>query len=193
MSRDYDRDDRDDRDDDRPRRRDRDDGPDAKKRVSVPAIMLIISAVIGLLLVIANLVMAVATPTLVVDLNQQMIDSMPAGAQKDMQQKQFDLQKDEMRLDKPLTYAQLAVAGILNVLTLVGGMKMRRLSGYGLCVAGAIAAIVPLSGCCLLTTPIGIWALVVLLNPVVKAGFGVRKADPEDDYDRRDRDDDRRD
>jgi hypothetical protein len=91
-----------------------------------------------------------------------------------------------MRLDKPLTFAQLAVAGVLNVLTLLGGVKMRRLSGYALCITGAIAAIVPLSGCCVLTTPVGIWALVVLLNPIVKHGFGVGRTKPVDDYDRRD-------
>ena len=63
---------------------------------------------------------------------------------------------------------------------------MRSLSGYGLALTGSIAAIIPISGCCCLTMPVGIWALVVLLNPVVKAGFGLRRARRDDDYDRRD-------
>jgi hypothetical protein len=171
---------------------DRDDRPrggpgEARRRVSTPAWMLILIGGLCLLLEIASLVVTFTNPTAVIDLQQKyLIDPMPAGADRDNLQKQLDDQKEQSRLDSPLNLGSTAVATVLNLLALIGGIKMRGLSGYGLAMTGAIAAVIPLSGCCCLTTPVGIWAIVVLLNPVVKEGFGQRKAAPADDYDDRD-------
>jgi len=60
---------------------------------------------------------------------------------------------------------------ILGPLAILGGLAMKRLRGYGLAVLGAIAAIIPLGGCCVLSTPFGIWALIVLMNADVKEAF----------------------
>jgi hypothetical protein len=63
----------------------------------------------------------------------------------------------------------------LHALVLVGAMRMRALSSYGLAMAGSIAAMVACSpGCCCclpLGLPFGIWALVVLMDQNVKASF----------------------
>jgi hypothetical protein len=60
----------------------------------------------------------------------------------------------------------------LNILVIVGGWRMTRLSNYGWCVAAAVVAVVPcLSPCCCLGIPPGIWALIVLSRPEVKAAF----------------------
>lgn len=60
----------------------------------------------------------------------------------------------------------------LNILVILGGWRMTRLKNYGLCVAAAIVAVVPcLSPCCCLGIPPGIWALIVLSKPEVKAAF----------------------
>lgn len=60
----------------------------------------------------------------------------------------------------------------LSAVILAGGLKMLKLRNYGLCVAAAVIALVPcLSPCCCLGLPIGIWALVILLKPEVKAAF----------------------
>lgn len=53
-----------------------------------------------------------------------------------------------------------------------GGLQMKGLKSHGLAMAGAIAAMLPCAGCCWLGIPAGIWALVVLSKPEVKAGFG---------------------
>ena len=62
----------------------------------------------------------------------------------------------------------IAIAGLI----LYGALKMRKLQGYGWAITASILALVPcVSPCCLVGTPIGIWALVVLAKPEVKASF----------------------
>jgi len=67
----------------------------------------------------------------------------------------------------------LGFLGILvGVLILVGAMKMKSLQNYGLAMIVTILAMIPcISPCCILGLPIGIWALIVLLDPNVKAAF----------------------
>ena len=66
-----------------------------------------------------------------------------------------------------------AIVGVLGgIFILFGGMKMRRLESYGLCMAASIIAMIPcLSSCCLVGLPIGIWSLVMLSKPEVKSAF----------------------
>jgi hypothetical protein len=66
-----------------------------------------------------------------------------------------------------------AIAGVLGgIFILFGGIKMRRLESYGLCMAASIVAMIPcLSACCLVGLPIGIWSLVMLSKPEVKSAF----------------------
>lgn len=175
-------DDRDDRDD--YRRRDPDE---ARRKVSAPALMLIISGIIGLLLEVLAIVGAFTNPTAGAEFYQKyIIDPQPEGAQKEQLKAEFERQKADMRSDSPLNLVSYGLGTLLNLLTVIGGFKMRSLSGYGLSMTGAISAVIPFGGCCCLTTPIGVWALIVLLNPAVKQGFGLQRVAPQDDYDRRD-------
>ena len=66
-----------------------------------------------------------------------------------------------------------AVLGLaFGVLILFGAVKMKNLEYYGLSIAASIVAMLPcVSPCCLLGLPFGIWALVVLSDPTVKASF----------------------
>ena len=51
-------------------------------------------------------------------------------------------------------------------------MQMKKLTSWGLALAASIVAMIPcLSPCCIIGLPIGIWALVILLKPEVKAAF----------------------
>jgi hypothetical protein len=53
-----------------------------------------------------------------------------------------------------------------------GGLQMQKLQTRTLCMVAATAAMIPcLSPCCPLGLPIGIWALVVLNKPEVRAAF----------------------
>ncbi len=62
----------------------------------------------------------------------------------------------------------LGVFGGLAVTTLIGSISMLRMRGYALSLIGAIASIVMGLLCCLLPAGIGIWALIVLVDPHVK-------------------------
>ena len=62
----------------------------------------------------------------------------------------------------------IAAAPIL----IVGGIQMLKRRRYSLAMLAAILAIVPVTSvCCIPGIPIGIWALIVLLNRDVKAAF----------------------
>lgn len=70
-----------------------------------------------------------------------------------------------------LVISLLALA--ISALVLWSGLQMRQLKGRGLAIAGAILAMIPcFTGCCcVIGLPVGIWALVVLMNAEVKAAF----------------------
>ncbi len=170
----------DDLDDDRGRRGD--GAPEgvirrARAKVGGPAIGLIVTGVLSLISVAIGLVQV-----LVVGL----------GAQFDEQRKKIDQdpnmpaeQKAQMKdflnnYEKILTTALPAiylVASVVGIITIVGGVKMRNLRGRGLAMTGSILSMIPcFSGCCIVGLPVGIWVLVVLSNPDVKAGFAAMAA-----------------
>ena len=61
---------------------------------------------------------------------------------------------------------------LLAGLVLFGALKMRKLENYGLVMAATIVAMLPCNcPCCCLGMPIGIWSLVILMKPEVKAAF----------------------
>ena len=60
----------------------------------------------------------------------------------------------------------------IGVVILLGAMKMKRLESHGFAMAASILALVPcVSPCCFVGLPIGIWSIVVLSKPEVKAAF----------------------
>jgi hypothetical protein len=60
-----------------------------------------------------------------------------------------------------------------DALVFFGALALLRVSSYGMAMTGSILAVIPcLSPCCVLGIPFGIWALVVLNDESVKAGFG---------------------
>ncbi len=67
------------------------------------------------------------------------------------------------------------LAGLVGLViygvVLFGAIKMNALQSYGLAMAAAIMAMLPCGCCCLIGLPVGIWALVVLLDANVKAAF----------------------
>ena len=71
----------------------------------------------------------------------------------------------------PITLVRLALDG----LTIYGALQMRQLTSWNMSLGGAIAASLPCSFCCILTMPLGIWAIVVLLNDEVKRDFAAQR------------------
>lgn len=69
-------------------------------------------------------------------------------------------------------YAIAFVGLIIAPIIIYGGIKMLRGQSYGLAKTAAILAIIPFLSCCFIVgIPIGIWVLVVLRDPFVKAFF----------------------
>jgi hypothetical protein len=62
---------------------------------------------------------------------------------------------------------------ILDGFIIVGALRMRQLRSYGMAVAAAILSLIPCLGspCIVLGVPFGIWALVVLVNAEVRQAF----------------------
>ncbi len=62
----------------------------------------------------------------------------------------------------------LLVAGFI----IYASLKMKALTQWSLCIAASIIAMIPcISPCCIVGLPIGIWCLVVLTKPEVRASF----------------------
>ena len=69
-----------------------------------------------------------------------------------------------------------ALAGVLSLIfapiVIFGGIKMMKGKRRNLAICAAILATIPLSSCCFVAGSIfGIWALVLLMKPDVKAFF----------------------
>ena len=64
-------------------------------------------------------------------------------------------------------------AWVLGLLLIVAALRLMRLKGYRFAFAAGILAMAPLPPFFLVGLPVGIWALVVLRRPEVKAAFAV--------------------
>src|SRR5262249_8276342 len=125
-------DDRDERDERRPRRSPEAVIERARARTATPGTLLIVAGLIGLLCEVAAIGVMIAAPTILYDFFVNMIKNQPQNPQQQQQLKDMEAQKDAMRLDAPMNIATTAVGLVLNILTVIGGFKMRSLSGYGL-------------------------------------------------------------
>ncbi len=68
----------------------------------------------------------------------------------------------------------LCVAGLMiDAVIVIGASKMMKLESYSFAVAAALLSIIPClsSPCFILGMPFGLWALIVLMDPGVKAAF----------------------
>ena len=66
----------------------------------------------------------------------------------------------------------VAVLGIaIAIIVWIGAGNMRSLTGYGMALTASILAMLPCYCGCVVGVPIGIWALIVLLNAEVKEAF----------------------
>jgi hypothetical protein len=65
----------------------------------------------------------------------------------------------------------LAVNLPVSVLIFIGGWRMRRLQSYGLAVTASVLSILPCTVVWIIALPLGLWSLVVLARPDVRAAF----------------------
>jgi len=121
------------------------DPEQAKQRLLAPAIILIVLAALTALLRIVGLAFALMT------LGNQPQDAVAFNVGSMMGN---------------------GLALLLNVATIAGAYQMMRLESRSAAMAAAIISVIPIcSPCLLLGIPFGIWALVILNDPQVKACF----------------------
>jgi len=152
-------------DDDYPRRRagrwdDEELAARSQGKLVAPAIILMILSTLALLASLARVVIALFFPKIVEQLqanNAQIFGQMGGGFNMDMR----------------VMYVVFgAIFAVVSLVSFCGGVAMLRRQMYWLAMAGSIAAMINLTDCCcLFGLPVGMWALIILLQSDVKASF----------------------
>lgn len=132
-----------------------------ERKVSPPAIALMVTAGLGILFAVIGILMG-------------LLGMGMAGMGGGMQG--FGGEEIPSWLAPMMSGTFQIVSNFIGIavgcLILFAAMQMKKLTNWGLSLAGAIVAMIPcVSPCCVLGLPFGIWALVVLLKPEVKASF----------------------
>jgi len=136
--------------------------PSPAERVKLPAIFLIVTAAIGMLWQLVD-ILFIILPSEEGDLASAVLSHEVGGM----------VSSDMIKImSGGIGIASSVIALAVGVVVLLGAVRMMALRSYGLALAGAILAMIPcISPCCVLGLPFGIWALVVLMNTEVKAAF----------------------
>ena len=135
------------------------------ERLKIPAILLVILGVLGLLFTVAGPFLKAFWVDTMLDFFAKMNVQIPAD------------QKAQMEAAKTAglglgDYLGLALGLVVNTVILVGGHKMMKLQSWGLALASAILVMLPCgSCCCLIGLPIGIWTIIQINKPEVKSAF----------------------
>jgi hypothetical protein len=142
-------------------------------RVSPPAIALLVVAVLNLILGLGSFVFgAIYTQLTPEKLEETMRNQNP---QQFKQMKEMGMSVQTIM--NIYIYSGLGggcVSIVISLLIALGAIRMMMLRSYGLAVFASVLAAVPFLsclGCCGIGEGIGIWSLVVLLNPEVRAAF----------------------
>ena len=127
---------------------------DAARMVAGPAIGLIVVASLALVLIVVNLILTLSGATM-------------------FQMPNFGGQSPEIvKFAQGTGLVIGAVVGfVIYGLVLLGAIKMKKLESYGMAMTASILVMLPCSLCCVVGLGFGIWALVVLNKPEVKAAF----------------------
>ena len=135
---------------------------DARRQVSGPAIGLIVTGILSLAMSLVSLVMH-----LTVVLGMRTVQAMPSPGPQFQQLFTF-----LNSLNGPLGLVSDVFSLTMGTLITLGAFKLKNLQSYTFAYTMSILAMIPcLSPCCLLGLPFGIWALVQLSKPEIKAQF----------------------
>jgi hypothetical protein len=178
--------DRDDRwgDDDRDRRGDDGRGRDGRRGGGIkptgPGAALLLAGILSLIGAVFVFVVYVFLLDTLVDVMRQQANQA-VGAQKQQLEDQIR-EIDQNKAQVQMLYGVLgAVGAVLSIIIILGALGMMKAKNYGLALTASILALIPVTNCCcFVATPFGIWALIVLLNPDVKAAFRAPPAATEE-------------
>jgi hypothetical protein len=129
-------------------------GMDPRSQLSGPAVGLLVTGIIGGIFELTSFI------------------AMLFGASWIAVMEEDIPEKLEGMFEASFWTASSLVGVMIAVFLIYASTKMREASSWGLCMAASILAMIPcISPCCLIGLPIGIWCLVVLTKPEIKAAF----------------------
>lgn len=137
----------------------------AARKVTVPAIGLIVASSLCLLEAVIDLI---RIPSAAAQMQQ-----VESQFQDNPQMEQF-MQKMGGLATGPFGYGTAILQIIIAILILIGAVKMKSLRSYEFAYAAAILSVIPcINPCCawVLSLIFGIWSMVVLAKPEVKSQF----------------------
>lgn len=128
-----------------------------QQMVSGPAIFMMVLSIISIPLAILGLAFSVLGGS------AGFLDNLPSDA------------RDQLMVQGVAGIVQYSLSLIANIFILVGAIKMKKCQSYGLAMTAGILSILFHCGCCCLGLGSGIWAIVILSKPEVKAMFAQNK------------------
>lgn len=128
---------------------------DVRRRLQLPAIGLI---VVGALNLLSGLVLILGRLVSIVKGRDPVITD------------------EDRRLGYMFAIIFFPIVSLISIaaspIIIFGGIQMLRARRYSIALWAAVLALIPLTSvCCIPGIPIGIWALIVLRNPEVRAAF----------------------
>ncbi len=142
-----------------------------KSKVTAPAIALLVVAILSVLLFIVSL------------FGNAFNEALLEWAEKsDMPPEQLE-QFRSMSMQGAggaLSFFFMGLHIVGTVVIALGALRMKNLQSYGLAVTASILAMIPCTSgcCCIIGLPVGIWALIVLMDKDVRAAFGAPQPPP---------------
>lgn len=160
----------------------------ARSRTALPGLLLIVVGIFSLLGALAVLNVGVHLYRMTDDQYQTWIEQTI-----DQTEQMFPgseaaetLRRPEFRGQATQLYLiTAALWGVVAVVIFLAGFRMRQVRGYGLASMGSFLAMLPCvhcGGCLGLGQIAGIWALVVLFDPMVRMAFTVMAMPPGQQY-----------
>lgn len=130
----------------------------ALSKVSAPAICLIVAGGLTVAFWLLSIILGL--------LGMDNMNARAFGANQSP-----EVQRTMQNMRGPMTVTIRVIGLGIGGFLILGGIKMKRLEGYGVCIAASIVALLPCPLCCLISLPIGVWSLVVLSSADVKNYF----------------------
>jgi hypothetical protein len=145
-------------------------------KVTLPGVFLIVLGVINLLPGAYLVVNTILINRLTGQQFQAQLEQMGPFMKKQFEELAKQGQTPEEFKNTCVTiYGVLsAVMLIASLLVIIGGIRMLQLRNFGLAVFASVVAAVPLISCLACCGPgeiVGIWSIIVLLSPEVRAAF----------------------
>jgi len=141
------------------------------ERLRLPAVGLLITGALGWAMNAFSLVMTrIMGPERLVQSMTNLVDMMPPGQDRER------LMESVAQLGTPEGFRDSLIQGfvalVMCTLIMIGAINMRYRRRRGLAILSCILAMVNLNQCCcVIGLPLGIWGLIVLLNPEVARAF----------------------